>query len=417
MKTPVSGILLFSVSLCVATAGNWPAWRGPGSTGVADAGTYPVSFSAVDGVVWRLSLPGRGASTPAVWEDSIFLTAGVDGSDTVMCIDTSGRERWRKALGSERPGKHREASGSNPSPVTDGHRVFVYFKSGTLAAIDFAGDVAWQINLQKAYGRDRLGWDLGTSPVLTRDAVVVGVMQNGGSYLVALDKTTGAEMWKTDRDLDAPDESNDAYTTPLVVRSGGTETILTWGADHLTAHDARTGDALWFCGGFNPESQRNWRTIASAVAENGIALVPYGRGAHLAGVRIGGEGDVTDTGVLWRRDIAGPDVPTPAVRDGRAYVLSNRGDLTCVEIASGRDVWTFSLPRARDNYFASPVLAGDQLYCARLDGTVMVGRVSDSGFELLAENAMGTGMVGSPVAANGRLFLRGANALFCVGTE
>jgi outer membrane protein assembly factor BamB len=401
----------------MASAGNWPAWRGPSADGAAEAGDYPVSFSATEGILWKIDLPGRGSSTPAVWGDAIFLTTGADGQDTVLRLDLSGREVWRKSLGQERGPKNRSATGSNPSPVTDGERVYVYFKSGVLAALDFAGEEVWRTNLQETYGRDRLLWDLGTSPVLTRDAVVVAVMQEGGSYLVALNKQTGSAAWKTDRNFDAPSESNDAYTTPQVVREGDREVIVTWGADRLTGHDAETGKELWRCSGFNPNNRPNWRTIASAVVHEGMIVVPYGRGDRLAGVRLGGEGDISDSAVVWDREAPGSDVPTPAVRGGIAYVLSDRGILSAIDVRNGREQWSESLPRGRDNYYSSPVLVGDLLYCLRQDGTLFVGRIGDDGFELLAENAMNDRFVASPVPVNGRLLLRSAEALYCVGSE
>jgi outer membrane protein assembly factor BamB len=409
--------VLGGLSLGIASAANWPAWRGHGFDGVAEAGEYPVSFSPTEGILWKAELPGRGSSTPAVWEDAIFLTTGADGQDTVLRLDTAGREVWRRAFGPERGPKNRSATGSNPSPVTDGERVYVYFKSGVLAALDFAGEVVWRTNLQETYGADRLLWDLGTSPVLTRGAVVVAVMQDGGSYLAALDKQTGAVAWKTDRNIPAPAESNDAYTTPQVIQAGNGEFIVTWGADHLTGHDAETGAERWRCSGFNPDQRPNWRTIASAVAHEGMVLVPYGRGDRLAGVRLGGEHGVSTAGVAWDRQAAGSDVPTPAVRDGYAYVLNDRGTLSCIDVKTGEEQWAASLPRARDNYYASPVIAGDLIYCLRQDGTLFTGRIGNPGFELLAENNMNDRFVASPVPVNGQLLLRSADALYCIGTD
>lgn len=401
----------------MALAGPWPGWRGSDFSGSTQAGAYPVTFSPTQGVLWTLELPGPGSSTPAVWGDRMFLTAGVNRQDTALCLDLDGKELWRRSLGEERNPKNRSATGSNPSPVTDGERVFVYFKSGTLAALDFDGTVVWKRNIQEEYGPDRLLWDLGTSPVLTRDAVVIAVMQERDAYLLALDRATGKQRWKAKRNLDSPAESNDAYTTPQVVEADGEEIIITWGADHVTAHRADDGKELWRCGGFNPQQRRNWRTIASAVAHQGMVVVPYGRGGALAGVRIGGKGDVTKSAVVWNRELKGPDVPTPAVRDGLAYVLGDHGDLTCLDIRTGAVRWAFELPKERDNYYASPVLAGDTLYCLRRDGTVFVGRVKADGFEILAKNKMEDTFVASPVPVDGRLLLRGTKALYCLGAD
>ncbi len=187
--------LLFS-SLRVAAADNWPHWRGPQGAGVAPAGDYPIKFSRDDGVAWKIEAPGRGMSTPAVWDDRIFFTAGVDGQDTVCAYDFTGREIWKKPLSPEKKGKHGNGSGSNPSPATDGSHVVVYFKSGTLACLNPAGEVLWQKNLQQEYGKDTLWWDLGTSPVLAGDKVVIAVIQAGDSFLAAFRLDSGELAWK-----------------------------------------------------------------------------------------------------------------------------------------------------------------------------------------------------------------------------
>jgi outer membrane protein assembly factor BamB len=393
---------------------NWPQWRGPLAHGVGAAGDYPVKFSSDEGVAWKVELPGAGCSTPAVWGDSIFVTCGIDGEDGVVCYGLDGQERWRQQLGPERPGKHRNGSGSNPSPVTDGKHLFTYFKSGTLACFDLDGGELWCINLQDKFGKDTLWWDLGTSPVIAGERVIVAVMQEGDSYLAAFDVATGKMLWKEPRIYECPRESDQAYTTPEVVTVDGREQLIIWGSDHLTGHDLETGEMIWQCGGFNPDEQSNWRVIASAGIEDGIALVPYGRGNYLAGIRLGGTGDVTASHRLWEVEDRGigADSPTPAIRDGRAYVLGDAGRVGCFDIRSGDELWSDSLPRNRNKFFASPALAGDKLYCAREDGTIFVGRVSDDGFELLAENDMGESTIATPVPIRGGLLIRGREHLF-----
>ncbi len=124
----------------IVLADNWPQWRGPQGNGVAAAGAYPIKFASDENVAWKAAMPGRGSSTPAVWGKRIFVTCGIDGQDGLLCFDTNGKELWRKLLGPEREAKHRNATGANPSPVTDGKLVVVYFKSGTLACFDFDGN-------------------------------------------------------------------------------------------------------------------------------------------------------------------------------------------------------------------------------------------------------------------------------------
>jgi len=408
------GLLLVSLPGALsAAAENWPQWRGPLANGVAVDGDYPVQFSSDRGVAWKVALPGDGCSTPVVWDDSIFVTCGIDGQDGVVCYAMDGSERWRRQLGPERPARNPHGSGSNPSPVTDGKHVVVYFKSGNLGCFDRVGRELWRVNLQEKFGRDSLWWDLGTSPVFAGSSVMVAVIHED-AYLVALDLESGEVQWKVPRRYDCPVESDQAYTTPQLVSIDGQEQLVVWGADHLTGHDPATGKLIWECGGFNPDGQRNWRVIASPAIERGIAVVPYGRGEFLAGVRLGGAGDVTASNRIWEKQgrLLGADVPTPVARDGRAYVLSDAGRVACLDVQTGDEIWTHSLPRNRHKFFSSPVLTGDKLYCAREDGAVFVGQVRDDGFELLAQNDMGESIIAQLVPIRGGLLIRGREHLF-----
>src|SRR5687767_11829966 len=140
-------LLLLMAGFAVAESHtNWPRWRGPLDNGSTEGGTYPVKWDA-QSVLWKAPLPGKGCSTPIVWNQRVYLTAPSNGLDAVLAFDWSGKALWHTTLGPEDPGKHRNGSGSNPSPTTDGKSVFVYFKSGTLAALDFNGKVRWQTNL------------------------------------------------------------------------------------------------------------------------------------------------------------------------------------------------------------------------------------------------------------------------------
>jgi outer membrane protein assembly factor BamB len=396
---------------------NWPQWRGPLGTGVAADGEYPAKFSADEGLGWKVTLPGRGSSTPVVWGDRIFVTCEIDGQDGAIGYDMQGQEKWRRQFGQLREGrKPKVSSGANPSPVTDGEHVVVYFKSGTLAALTVDGRELWKVNLHDRFGEDTLWWDLGTSPILVDDRVVVAVMHEGESYLVALDVDSGDVAWRQVREYDNERESDQAYTTPQLVEADGKNVIVTWGADHLTGHDAATGELLWDSGGFNPENRGMWRVIASATIDNGVAVVPYGRGQFLAGVSIGGEGDVTKSNRVWTKEGrgVGADVPTPVVDNGKAYLLSDSGRITCRDMRYGEELWSADLPRNRNKYYASPVLAGDTLYCAREDGVILVGRVTNDGYEQLAENAMGEWVIATPIPIRGGLLIRGEEHLFWV---
>jgi outer membrane protein assembly factor BamB len=373
-----------------------------------------VKFSADEGVGWKVALPGLGMSTPAVLGEQIFVTCGIDGQDGVVAYDFAGQELWRTTLGAERPGKNQNASGANSSPATDGEHLVVYYKSGTLACLDLAGNIAWQKNLQDEYGKDTLWWDLSTSPVLVGDNVVIAVMQEGTSYLAAFALADGSVAWKEDRQYTRPRESDQAYTTPLVTQLDGRDCVITFGADHLTANDAATGKLLWDKGGdleFNPRDQGMWRVIASPVIDGDTLVAPYGRGSLISGEKLSAKG----ANRVWEdggRGVA-PECPTPAAHDGRAYLLLDTGGVKCIEVATGKEVWSGSLPRNRAKYYASPALAGGRLYCPREDGQLFVVAAGDK-FELLAENDMGEKLIASPVPVRNGLLVRGEEHLFWI---
>jgi outer membrane protein assembly factor BamB len=419
------------LALAVSTAAradHWPNWRGPGLDGVAAGTGYVTSWQGgeqAEHLLWRVKLPGLGGSTPAVWGDCVMLTCGIDGHDAVICLDRDGRERWRQTLGPERPGKHKKATGSNPSPVTDGTHVWVYFKSGELACLDLTdGAVVWKTNLQERFGEDTLWWDLGTSPVLTEKAVVVAVMQTGPSYLAAFERASGRLLWKHDRMLDAPEEAAQSYSTPLVLagdssRGEPAELIVVLGADHVTAHDAADGRELWRVGGLNPEQNGFFRSIASPVAVGDLIVAPYARGSTLTAIRRGGSGDVTASHVAWVRKDLGSDVPTPAAADGRLVVCTDKGLVAGLNAATGETRWKEELPKNRNAYSSSPVIVDGRVILTREDGVSWILGLPAPGaaVEVVGQGALEEMTVATPVCLDGRIYLRTHDSLWCIGSR
>ena len=424
MNSRIALLTTMLLSICgnliaAESASNWPRWRGPQDNGSIETGNYPVQWNA-DGVLWKRSLPGKGCSTPVVWDRRIYVTAPSDGLDSVIAFDWSGERLWHAEFGKEKPGKHRNGSGCNPSPVTDGESVFVYFKSGTLASVDLDGEIRWQTNLVDRFGPDTLFWDHGTSPVLTEKCVVMTRMHKGESWLAAFDKVTGDMRWKIARNYETPVEGDHGYATPLVIQHQGAEGLLVWGGQHLTLHDVTDGKVQWTCGDFNPNSEKLWPSIATPVVCGDVAVVAFGRNdrgnPRLHGIRLGGEGDVTATHRIWKRDDVGTFVPTPVAYGGKVYVVGDKGRISCLDPATGKTLWTDSFPKHRANFYGSPLIAGGRLYAPREDGVVFVAEL-EGGFKLIAENEMGEPVIASPVPASNRLLIRGTETLFCVGDE
>ena len=417
----VAGWLLLSVRFGLAAdVPDWCSWRGPLGNGSVEEGNYPVVFGA-EKFLWRSELPGKGCSTPILFRQMIYLTSPAGENDALLCCDSHGSEKWRAVFGKENPGKHRNGSGCNASPVTDGKGVFVYFKSGTFAAVELDGTVRWKTDIVQRFGKDTLFWDHGTSPVLTDRHVVLARMHQGESWLAAFDKRTGDIAWKVARNYSTPTECDHGYTTPLVIQHQGKESILVWGAEHLTIHDATDGKVTWSCGNFNPDANRLWPAIATPVIVGDMAVIAYGRNdrgtPRLHGIRLTGSGDVTQTNHVWRRDDVGTFVPTPALYKGRVILVRDRGEVACLDPATGKTIWQGEFPRNRANFYASPLVAGDKLYAPREDGTVFVASVANDKFELLSENSMAEPVIGSPVPARNCILIRGEQHLFCVGSN
>lgn len=410
-------LCLTSCLLLNAMGENWPDWRGPTFNGVAEGSGYPTEWSATENIVWKIPLPGWGTSTPVIWEDRIFVTyCDEDRSKNLLvCIDKSGSKLWETDLGDAVDGKNRKASGANPSPVTDGKHVYAYFKSGDLACLTLDGQKVWQANLQTKFGPDQLNWDLGTSPVLTNNAVVVAVMHQGPSYLVALDKVSGDVVWKQDRDLGAPAEARDSYSAPIVMINGDREELIVLGADFVTAYEAGSGKEIWRVGSLNPSGQRNFRSIASPLLVDGMVIAPYARGETLTAIRLGGEGDVTASHVAWTSYMSA-DVPTPVAYQGKLYICSDRGDITCLDLTTGNEVWTEELPRNRTTYSATPVIADGHLYATRENGDIFVVKLGDQP-EVLGMNTIKEYTLATPALVDGKIYFRTSENLYCIGKK
>jgi len=412
-------VLVITAQHAVADS-NWPRWRGPDSNGSMTSGNYPVRWDP-ENALWKTEIPGKGCSTPIVWNKKIYLTTGTEGRDTVIALDWSGKQIWQKQLGPEVAGKHTNGSGSNPSATTDGSAVFVFFKSGSFAALEFDGTIRWQTNLFKRYGEDKRFWDFGTSPVLTKKDIVMAHMHDGESWLAAFDKVTGQVGWKVPRNYETPVEGRQSYSTPVVFDHKGDEALLVWGAHHLTAHDAASGKIIWFCGDFNPDRTRLWPTIASPVIARTVAVVPCGRDdrrqPRLHGIKLGGSGDVTKTHRLWKRKDTGPFIPSPAEHQGRFYVICDRGRIDCIDPVTGESFWSGAFPKGKGGkFYASPLIAGGHLYAAREDGIIFVLGLNDR-FEIISEIDMKDRIIASPIAVSGRLLVRTRRHLFCIGNK
>ncbi|MGC6459580.1 MAG: PQQ-binding-like beta-propeller repeat protein [Akkermansiaceae bacterium] len=410
-----AGFFLYPSASVVAE--DWPSWRGPAHNGSRAGKDYPTKWSR-EKVVWQVGLPGKGASCPVVWKDRIFVTAPSNGIDTALAFDLNGKKVWKTEFGAEMKAKHMKlGTSSNASPVTDGRGVFVYFKSGTFAALEMDGTVRWKRNLSKEFGRQKLYWDQGSSPILIGDLVILSRLHAGDSWVAGFDKATGKIRWKQERNYEVPAENDNGYTTPVPVRHGDQDALLVWCSDHLTAYAAKDGSLLWSSGGFNSKAKKLWPPIATPVVAGEIAVVPVGRDdrkqAEIHAVRLGGKGDVTETHRLWERKDFGVFVSSPIEYEGRVYILRHKGEVVCLDPKTGEPFWAAKLPKSLIPYYSSPVIAGGILYAAREDGVVFSARIGEK-FELLGENPMREQILATPVPFDGKLLIRTSGHLICV---
>ena len=409
----------------------WGQWRGNQQNGVADSPSvgmsFPSSWNEQESIAWKRDVPGRGGSTPVIAGDVAYLTSGVHQKNTVMAIDLkTGIVLWQTSLGDDTGGKHKKGSGSNPSPVVRNGLVYAYFRSGDLGCVRTNGKVVWQTNLQEKFGEDTLWWDLGSSPIFTKDSLVVAVVQTGPSYLVSLDLKSGEVKWKEDRHVDAPKEAAQTYATPLAISSDATELIAVLGADHLTLHDASSGKTLATLGGFNPTNHEYFRSISSPVASGDIIVCPYARGETITGVRISsllsGQGK---SSIIWEREDLGCDVPTPAAHNGLVYLVSDgnqtRGHVFALDLETGETKWTVKTPKSRIGFSSSPLVAGDHLYVTAENGTThVIGPLSADQPRLIRTNSLEDDesfTTASPVPYATGLLIRTKNSLYRIGSS
>jgi outer membrane protein assembly factor BamB len=415
VRTQIRFACLAAALSAAVYAGNWPQWRGPSLNGVSEEQNLPFKWSTTANVVWKLALPARSGATPIIWGNRIFLNVA-DGDDLYLwCADkASGALLWKKLIA---PGNYKinKQNMSSPSPSTDGQAVYVMTGIGVMKAFDFEGRELWVRDIQKDYGKFGVNWGYASSPLLYEDGLFVEVLHGSHtknpSYLLRVNKKTGATVWRVERLTDAVRESPDSYTTPALLQHNGETQIVVSGGDCVTGHDPATGQELWRGKGLNPDHSANFRTIASAVVFNGIIYVPT-RVKPMLAFRAGGRGDITTSHLLWSFD-NGPDVPTPVTDGTYFYTVNDKGIVWCLDARTGKTIWGGERLKPAI-YSSSPVLADGRLYFTNENGLTTVIKAGPK-FEILAENDLGDYTLSSPAISDGRIFMRTAQFLYAIG--
>jgi outer membrane protein assembly factor BamB len=434
-------VLLFALILVVSIAPstnadpNWPSFRGGSRAGVAEAKTLPDVWGVDQNVVWKVEIPGRGWSSPVVWGDRVFVTSvQTDGKPLeprkglyiqdlngktpegehrwqVHCLDwKTGKTLWTRDAfkGKAASTIHIKNSLASETPVTDGERVYAYFGNVGLACYDNDGKEVWS---QKWEPRKmRMGWGTAASPALHGDRLfIVNDNEEKKSYLVALDKRTGKEVWKVDRD----EQSN--WATPFVWQNEKRTEIVTAGSGKVRSYDL-DGQLLWEFAGMSILS------IPSPFAGNGLLYVSSGYVMDpfikpVYAVRPGAAGDITPKAdetkndfIAWLHRQAGPYNPSPLVYDDLLYVLYDRGFLSCYEAKTGKLV--YEKQRLGPGAFtASPWAYGGKVFCLSEDGDTVVVQAGRE-FKLLGKNSLDEMCLATPALAHGSLLIRTQGKLY-----
>jgi len=415
----VVAIGVVAADVTMGRGDNWPQWRGPENNGVSKETKLPVIWSDTKNIAWKLAMPGQAGSTPVIWGNRIFLTSAEGEDYVLLCIGTDGKQLWKRRLGSG--GRSRimggEGNDASASPSTDGKHVYAFIGTGDMACFDFDGKEIWSFNIQKRYGQFRIQHGMHNTPLLDGDRLYLAILHNGGHRVVALNKATGAEVWKVERQSDAQDESREAYSSPILWTSGKDSTLVVLGCDYATGHRLSDGLELWRLGDLNSKTnyRGNQRIIASPVASSDLLVVPTARGGLIVGLKPGAAGTVQANNPFerWRKAKGAPDVPSPLIHDGLVYLVQagSRGFMQCWDAQSGKEFYGESI--YDDRYRSSPVYGDGKIYIMSRDGTALVVRAGPK-FELLATNNLDDNFTASPVISNGRIYLRGFNYLYAI---
>ena len=434
-------IILVLVGLgATVRAADWPQWRGPSATGISPETGLPIQWNDTQGIAWKTQIRGLGISSPIVSGDRVFVTSQVGSGESrqgprlfqqgdagaagevplgrgaasntssgvaflVSSLDrVSGRKVWEYELPAEGalPSVHEKHNLATSSPVTDGQRVYAWFGTGQLIALDRSGTLVWKRNLATDYGAFQIDWGHSSSPIVHGDVVILLSYHEKTSYLLAVDARTGVDRWKADRA-----SGTISYSTPFVVdTAAGTPELIVNSSVGVSGHDPRTGELLWHF------LENNRFPVPMPLQHDGVIYTSRGyRSSPFMAIRPGGKGNIAGSHVLWRVPSGGPYVSSIVYYDGLIYMMGDVGVLTVTDAKNGERVFQ---ERLGGVYSASPVAADGKVYLLSEDGETIVlsaGRAP----RVLARNKLTARQLASPAISGGRLFIRTDDAVYAIG--
>lgn len=401
----IACILVTSVS-----AEDWLSFRGPNSAGVSNSEGVPVQWSDTENLAWKLDLPGKGYSSPIVVGDSVFVTCYSSDGDlsqlkrhVVRVNRASGEVIWSKEYPSAAEEREIPQFAGRPgfashTPVSDGKRIYVLFGNSGVHALDLDGNVVWK---KEVGSENRAMFGSAASPILYKDLLIVTAASESES-IRAFNKDTGEQAWKVEAAA-----LNKSYATPVIATTDkGTDELLMPVVGELWGLDPATGTFKWYC-----EARTDTAQCPCVVVADGVAYCLGGRSGGRTAIRIGGKDDVTSTHQVWTSN-AGSYVPSPVVKGDHIYWINDNGIVTCVDRHTGKEV---NKKRLRGQVYASILLIRDKLYAVtRYQGTFVLEATPE--LKQLAHNTLTdrTDHSASPAVADGQLFIRSDQALYCI---
>ena len=420
--------LLLNVTFAAAAAAEeWPCWRGPRGDGTAKDSNLPQHWDGDSGenIRWKIPVPGSGHASPILWQDRLFLATCFEDEQTraLVCLDArNGKQLWRADL-FEAPLEtiHALNSRASGTPATDGQLVYVAFLKTdgrkvpapnvgeprditpgriVVSAVDFEGHQRWQVDV----GPFLSAHGFCTCPVLYDDLVIINGDHDGDGYLVALDKSTGQQEWRTPRK-----NGIRSYVTPIIRNIGGRDQLVMSGSGHIAAFDPRDGSMIWMVDG--PCEQ----FVSSMVFDGQRFIMAAGYPTHhVMAIRPDGTGDVTDSHVAWHVDqYVRSYVPSPVLVGQRLFVADDRGTASSFRSADGTRIWQ---ARLGSGFNASLVASDRFVYFLSRDGVMKIVKPADQ-LEVVAENRLDEICHGSPAISRGRIFIRGDRHLYCIAQQ
>ncbi|MCP4257171.1 MAG: PQQ-binding-like beta-propeller repeat protein [Planctomycetes bacterium] len=385
---------------------NWPRFRGLGGLGISHYSNVPISWNGKtgEGILWRTAIPSQGHSSPVVWGNHIFLTGADKEKLGIYCVDAaSGSLLWQREV------KHVQGNESESldipeetgfaacTPATDGERVYAIFANGYICCYDFDGKQIWAKHLDpldNMYGH-------ASSLLVYRDLLLIqldqGQTKDRLSKIMALKVMTGETVWSTPRKIPC------SWATPIIIDTGKREELITCGNPWVISYKPATGEELWRAKCLGGD------VALSPVYADGLVFVANAM-AMRAAILPGGQGDVTTTNLVWSVDDVAADVCSPLVSHGLLFLLESSGYLQCYDAKTGKTVWEKDL---RDEFMASPSVAGNNIYLLGEDGVMIIIRVGNE-YKEISRCELGERCTASPTFQSGRIYIRGKENLYCI---